>query len=633
MTFNSYAQNFEDVMLWRALSHVQGGFYVDIGAQDPIIDSVSHAFHERGWRGIHVEPVQHYAELLRQQRPGDEVIQAAVGNGPTLLRFYETPGGGISTADANIAARHRESGVHIVEITVPCVALSAIFDACTAPEIHWLKIDVEGYERQVLASWGPSRTSPWIIVIESTLPLTQIETHEQWEALLIDRGYRFVYFDGLNRYYISAAHPEMESAFLTPPNVFDNFSLNGTSSASFHKVMEARHRETISQLLTQSDLREQSANATIERLTRDMTSLEETKALQEQLQNLLPTLAAREQELGAKLLVEFTATREQHAGAQALLEVALREGVASLAARDAQVREQSDRAQQLEVRLIEATKHAFSLGQDLSLLRTELTESRERVAAAETIAATNEDRLRDEAQIALYAANEVARGLRERLAATEASAVARERGLRDEAQITLDAAKTVAREFRERHAEQERKHTHRVLEIEEQAAQMSAQLLRDAEREKDLRAELKALRLQSDRLQAASSDREHRLREALESAKSAALRNALAQANEKAAVEQVLADTRELLAEYEREKSLIAAARASVRDEHSRHTAAMEQLQNSARAVETRFRTDLAAQVIEITALRRQLERLEASFAVRLSNYFRRWLFVSSRNR
>ena len=591
MTFTSYAQNFEDVMLWRALSRVQGGFYVDIGAQDPIIDSVSHAFHERGWRGIHVEPVQHYAELLRQQRPGDEVIQAAVGNGPTLLRFYETPGGGISTADANIAARHRESGVHIVEVTVPCITLSAIFDACTAPEVHWLKIDVEGYERQVLSSWGSSRVSPWIIVIESTLPLTQIETHEQWEALLVDRGYRFVYFDGLNRYYISAAHPEMESAFLTPPNVFDDFSVNGTSTASFHKVMEARHRETISQLLAQSDLREKSANATIERLTRDMTSLEQT------LQNLLPTLAAHEQELGAKLLDEISATREQHAGAQALLEVALREGVASLAARDAQVSEQSDRAQQLEVRLIEATKHAFSLGQDLSQLRTELTESRERVAAA------------------------------------EASAVARERELRDEVQIMLDAAKEVAREFRERHAEQERKHAHRVLEIEEQAAQMSAQLLRNAEREKDLRAELKALRLESDRLQAASSDREHRLREALESAKSAAIRDVLAQANEKAAVEQVLADTRQLLAEYEREKSLNAAARASERDEHRRHTAAMEQLQNSARTVETRFRADLAAQVIEITALRRQLERLEASFAVRLSNHIRRWLFVTSRNR
>ena len=45
----SYAQNFEDVMRWRALKDVKNGFYIDIGAQDPIVDSVSLFFFERGW--------------------------------------------------------------------------------------------------------------------------------------------------------------------------------------------------------------------------------------------------------------------------------------------------------------------------------------------------------------------------------------------------------------------------------------------------------------------------------------------------------------------------------------------------------------------------------------------------------
>lgn len=51
--FISYAQNFEDVMLWRALKHVKNGLYIDIGAHDPVICSVSLAFYERGWRGVH----------------------------------------------------------------------------------------------------------------------------------------------------------------------------------------------------------------------------------------------------------------------------------------------------------------------------------------------------------------------------------------------------------------------------------------------------------------------------------------------------------------------------------------------------------------------------------------------------
>ena len=47
MTFVSYAQNFEDVMLWRALRHVAHGFYIDVGAGHPDESSVTRAFYAR----------------------------------------------------------------------------------------------------------------------------------------------------------------------------------------------------------------------------------------------------------------------------------------------------------------------------------------------------------------------------------------------------------------------------------------------------------------------------------------------------------------------------------------------------------------------------------------------------------
>ena len=78
--FKSYAQNFEDLMLYRALGHVGHGCYVDVGAQHPEVDSVSKAFFDRGWHGVHVEPVPHYANLLREARPGDQVIEAVVSD-------------------------------------------------------------------------------------------------------------------------------------------------------------------------------------------------------------------------------------------------------------------------------------------------------------------------------------------------------------------------------------------------------------------------------------------------------------------------------------------------------------------------------------------------------------------------
>ena len=226
----SYAQNFEDVMLWRALGQIEHGFYIDIGAQDPVIDSVSRTFYEQGWRGVHVEPTADYAHALRTDRPDEEVLQLAIGSDGPLLSMFEIADTGLSTADASIAARHERSGYATRPLVVPCLALGTLLDNYRDRTIHWLKIDVEGMETSVLESWGASPVRPWILVIESTSPGTQIPTHDAWETFVLEREYRFAYFDGLNRFYVHGSHAELMSAFATPPNYFDGFVLSSTSS-------------------------------------------------------------------------------------------------------------------------------------------------------------------------------------------------------------------------------------------------------------------------------------------------------------------------------------------------------------------------------------------------------------------
>lgn len=287
----SYAQNFEDVMLWRALKHVKKGFYLDIGAQDPLVDSVSLAFHERGWKGIHVEPTPHYAQLLREQRQGDTVLEVAVGNAGELLTFFEIPDTGISTADPQIAQQHRERGFETREITVPCVRLSSIFKTCGKRVIHWMKVDVEGFELSALSSWGKATARPWIVVVESTLPMTQIESHLRWEPLLLRRGYVPVYFDGLNRYYVSKEKAELKQAFSTPPNVFDDFSVNGTASTAIHHHLSARHAAELGEVFEQV----KRANNEIEDIKR--SHVERELRFEEQLRGRSTELDTRKAEM------------------------------------------------------------------------------------------------------------------------------------------------------------------------------------------------------------------------------------------------------------------------------------------------------------------------------------------------
>lgn len=296
----SYAQNFEDVILWRALGHVKNGFYIDVGAQDPIVDSVSLAFYEHGWRGMHIEPTHHYATLLRQHRPEETVLETAVGAEAGIIRFYEIPDSGISTADEGIAEKHRERGFTIVEINVPCVTLASVFKSCARKDVHWLKIDVEGLEEQVLAGWTPSKVRPWVVVVESTLPLTQVESYESWEPLLLSYGYSYVYFDGLNRFYVSDKKKGLRSSFRAPPNVFDGFSISDTTSTSVHRVLVDRYKNQIdsfSASVAEHASRERSALAAAEDIQKS--------AQAELAQSLL------EQEAQAALLREKSEIRER----------------------------------------------------------------------------------------------------------------------------------------------------------------------------------------------------------------------------------------------------------------------------------------------------------------------------------
>jgi len=108
MMFISYAQNFEDVMLWRALSHVSEGFYIDVGACSPSIDSVSKAFYEAGWNGINIEPNEEFFHALEIERPRDRNFQIALSDevGEGILNILEKFG--LSTLDLNIVADHSE---------------------------------------------------------------------------------------------------------------------------------------------------------------------------------------------------------------------------------------------------------------------------------------------------------------------------------------------------------------------------------------------------------------------------------------------------------------------------------------------------------------------------------------------
>jgi len=224
MSFISYAQNYEDVVLWRALKHIEKGFYIDVGAMDPTVDSVTKAFYDAEWRGINIESAQEWYARLVTERPGDTNLQLVCGDKEGSVKFYEVAGTGLSTIHEDLALRAAsECGFTVKQGSVTMRTLNSICEEHQLQEIHFLKVDAEGAEKSVLQGLDLQKYRPWIILVEATSPGSQNENYLQWEPLLKNNGYLFAYFDGLNRFYVAGEHSTLAEPLSVPPNIFDGF--------------------------------------------------------------------------------------------------------------------------------------------------------------------------------------------------------------------------------------------------------------------------------------------------------------------------------------------------------------------------------------------------------------------------
>jgi FkbM family methyltransferase len=219
----SYAQNFEDVMLRRALQNISRGFYVDVGAQDPIEDSVTKHFYDRGWCGINVEPHPSYYRRIVEHRPRDANVAMAVSNQPGRAKFQAVRNSGLSSLDISARALAAKHGLQSEEIDVEVTTLDDLMRTHPLAEIHFLKVDVEGAEREVLEGIDLKTTRPWIILVEATLPTLPTPNWDTFEHLILARGYHDVYFDGLNKWYVRDESASLDTHFKIPPNPFDHF--------------------------------------------------------------------------------------------------------------------------------------------------------------------------------------------------------------------------------------------------------------------------------------------------------------------------------------------------------------------------------------------------------------------------
>ena len=220
----SYAQRFEDLYLMRCFGERREGFYIDIGSGHPVYDNMSFAFYLKGWRGITVEPNPWLARLTRAVRPRDLHLETVVGAASGETTFYVVRDfHGLSTAiESHARSAQTQFGKSSDAITVPVTTLGELCAAHAPAAFDFLKIDVEGAEKDVLLSGDWQRYRPKLVVAEALAPYTLAPAWQDWEPFLAQQGYRYVLFDSLNRYYLAEEASELAGCFETAPASFED---------------------------------------------------------------------------------------------------------------------------------------------------------------------------------------------------------------------------------------------------------------------------------------------------------------------------------------------------------------------------------------------------------------------------
>jgi FkbM family methyltransferase len=197
-TFIHYAQYNEDIILAALFSEQKNGFYVDVGANHESYHSVTKYFYDQGWKGINIEPIPRLLAEFSKKRKRDINLQLAVAQheGQLELRDYPDYDGLSTLSDDNkndpdkVTLPHKD---YIVQVD----ALKNIFEKNQVVHIDFLKIDVEGYEFEVLRSNDWKLFRPTVVCIEAN------HRSKDWSKYLETNQYSRIIFDGLNEYYLA----------------------------------------------------------------------------------------------------------------------------------------------------------------------------------------------------------------------------------------------------------------------------------------------------------------------------------------------------------------------------------------------------------------------------------------------
>uniref|UniRef100_A0A6C0KEX4 Methyltransferase FkbM domain-containing protein n=1 Tax=viral metagenome TaxID=1070528 RepID=A0A6C0KEX4_9ZZZZ len=195
-----YSQCQEDEYLnLKYFKNNKNGVYIELGALDGVLYSNTKFFEDSlHWKGILIEPHPNKFELLKKNRPNNFLFNDLVScnTEPLKFKYFVDFHAAVSGVEDTLSQFHYDEFFNEYNKVLPQDTiyikprtLTDIIKSTNITYIHFLSLDVEGHEYEVLQSWDFS--IPIELIMMETLGV-QPEREELCRQILLKNGYTFI---------------------------------------------------------------------------------------------------------------------------------------------------------------------------------------------------------------------------------------------------------------------------------------------------------------------------------------------------------------------------------------------------------------------------------------------------------
>jgi FkbM family methyltransferase len=142
----SFSQSGEDLILDYYLNK-SSGFYVDIGANDPVQFSNTAFFYSKGWKGINIEPNPVIFKKINSNRSRDINLNIGISKKKEQLPFYIFEAHTLSTFSEEQKKLYQKHYALKETKNIECYPLDSVLDKyAKKQDIDFFSVDVEGLD-------------------------------------------------------------------------------------------------------------------------------------------------------------------------------------------------------------------------------------------------------------------------------------------------------------------------------------------------------------------------------------------------------------------------------------------------------------------------------------------------------